>query len=286
MKFIAFLIAGLAMGPACLAIDRPSWIGTASQLAVGLFLFFAGFELQFLGFLKARRFFAILFSGSFILPASICYFLFDRNLFLAVALSISALPIAIQILKEKNLFDSQLAREAITTSSLCDVAAWGLLAFLLPRESVGEWLMGHWVFFMFFAGILASAFFGKLHRFDSVFSKAQSYLLAPVFFVTLGWQLNLLGFFDLKVFSGLFVVAVLTKGLGTFAAARIAGRSSSEALQLSAILNARGAMEIMAAQFAFHAKIIDGPVFAALVCIGILTSMMALPLVPRKISVA
>ena len=282
MKFIAFLIAGIAIGPALFDVAKPVWLGVVSQLAIGLFLFIAGFEIRFLGFLRSKKFFGTVFVGSFILPAILCFFMFDRNLFLAVALSISALPVAIQILKEKNLFDTELAREAITVSSLCDVAAWVILAFLFPGESIAGWLIGHWVFFMFFAGMIVSQNFKMLHRFDEKISKLQSWILAPIFFVSLGWQLDLLNLFSLQTFVLIFIAAVLTKGIGTFVAARIGGKSNRDAFHLSTILNARGAMEIMAAHFAYRAGLIDGEIFAALICLGILTSIMAVPLIPRK----
>lgn len=286
MRFIGLLVLGLAIGPAIFNFPKPLWLGIVSQLAVGLFLFFAGFEIRFLGFQRSKKFFGMLFTGSFLVPAVICFFIFDRNLFLAVALSISALPVAIQILKEKDLFDTQFGREAITTASLCDVAAWIVLAFLFPRDSVGGWITGHWVFFMFFLGLLISQKWTWLHGFDGIFSKVQNWILAPIFFVSLGWQIDLLDFFSTRVFVGVFFAAVLTKGIATFVAARFTGRSNREAFELSAILNARGAMEIMAAHFAFRAGLIEGPIFAALICLGILSSMMAVPLVPRKVVAA
>ena len=79
------------------------------------------------------------------------------------------------------------------------------------------------------------------------------------------------------MFVKLFIVAVAAKSIGSYVFSRMGGESHKESWNLAVILNARGAMEVLAAHYAYSAGIIDGPLFAGLVMLGILTSVMAVP---------
>ncbi len=57
-------------------------------------------------------------------------------------------------------------------------------------------------------------------------------------------------------------------------------------MNLSALLNARGAMEVLAASYAFRGGLIQGDVFTGLVLIGVVTALMAVPLVKNSASSA
>ncbi len=159
---------------------------------------------------KDARFYFVGFVGSFLVPFVGGYFIFRGNLFLSVSVSISALPIAIQILKEKGLYDSLLARRAITLASICDVLAWIILATLLPGQDVVSWLSSHWIFFAFFVGLFLGRF--KILPSSNWILWSQMWILAPLFFIGLGWKVDLIRFFSLPVFGVLFVVSVFTKG--------------------------------------------------------------------------
>ncbi|KYG62006.1 hypothetical protein AZI85_07325 [Bdellovibrio bacteriovorus] len=277
MKLIIWIVLGLCLGPGVTDITMPSWMPQLAQVAGAGFLFLAGWELQFVNLRKDARFYALSFIGSFVIPFFTGYFLFERNWFLAIAFSISALPIVIQILKERNLYGSRLSRRTITVASLCDIVAWVVLAFLLPKEDVVGWLMSHWVVLAFFIGMAL----GRWKEFprDTHLISVQMWILAPVFFIVLGWKIDILGLFSLKTFLLIFVAAVTSKLVGTYIFTRFAGVDSSEAIKFSFLLNARGAMEILAASYAYQAQLISGDIFAALVLLGILTALMAVPAV-------
>lgn len=277
MKFVGWMVLGLLLGPSLLNWSQPSWYSGLAQVAGGLFLFLAGWELRFLELRREARFYLGVLLGCFVIPVLAGLFFFQGNVFIGVALGISALPVAIQILKEKKMYDSRLARRAITLASICDIFAWITLAFLLPTDKVSSWLLSHWVIFAFFIGLL----FGRIKSWpeSARLSRLQMWILAPLFFVGLGWKINIVELFDIEVFLKLLAVAVFAKGVGTYVAARCYGESKKEAWNLAAILNARGAMEVLAANYAYQAGIIDGGVFAGLVLVGIVTSLMAVPAV-------
>lgn len=278
MKFILWLVVGLALGPSLLKLEPPAWFGMLSQIAGGVFLFLAGWEMRFLNLASDRKFYFLVFLGAFLVPAIAGGFFFE-NFFMAMALGISALPVAIQILKEKGLYATLFSRRAVTLASLCDLGAWIALLWLLPSSSLTTWVLSHWVVLAFFVGLGV----GRLYEWTSHVSlvKIQSWFLAPLFFVGLGWKIDLWHLFDLKVFLEVFFIAVISKSLGSYIFARWAGGSHKESWNLAAILNARGAMEILAAHFAFQAGLISGSFFSALVLLGIFSSVMAVPLVRK-----
>ncbi|KYG65931.1 hypothetical protein AZI86_02345 [Bdellovibrio bacteriovorus] len=279
MKFILWLIFGLLLGPSVLAIKSPEWFNGASQAAGGIFLFLAGWEMRFLNLYPDRKFYLLAFVGSFVVPAVTGWVVF-QNFFMAMAMGISALPITIQLLKEKGLYATSLARRSITLASLCDIGAWLALVWLLPAESVGAWVLSHWIVLAFFVGLLL----GRIIEWPtqkSFLIHAQTWILAPLFFLGLGWKIDLWRLFDLKSFLTVFILAVATKSVGSYVFSRWAGANHKDSWNLAAILNARGAMEILAANFAYDAGLISGPLFSALVLLGILTAVMAVPLVRK-----
>ncbi|KYG68190.1 hypothetical protein AZI87_02740 [Bdellovibrio bacteriovorus] len=277
MKLLLWIVIGICLGPGVLNLTLPTGFNTAAQFFGALFLFLAGWELQFFHLFKEARFYSITFIGTFLVPFLTGYLLFEKSFFVATAFAISALPVAIQLLKEKKLYNTLLARRVITLASLCDVLAWIILAFLLPKKDVTGWLLSHWVVLSFFLGI----FFGRLKSFPPKKSLAflQMGICAPVFFIVLGWSLNFFALFEFKTFLLIFAAAVTSKYLGSYVAARCAGASHAEAFNLSSLLNARGAMEILAASYAYKAQIISAEVFAALVLLGIATALLAIPTV-------
>jgi len=280
VKFIAWIVLGLLLGPSLANVVQPSWYSTVSQLAGGIFLFLAGWEMRFLNLRQEARFYALVFVGSFIIPCLIGYFLLGQKIFLALAMGISALPVAIQLLKEKGLYNTLLAKRTITLASLCDICPWIFLIFLLPAQDVKSWITSHWIVLAFFVGLGV----GRINGFSSSpwLLKTQMWILAPLFFVGLGWKVDILKLFSFPVFLTLLLVAIISKTAGTYVFARWAGESKQSAKDLAVLLNARGAMEVLAAHFAYRGGLIDGASFAGLVMVGIVTSLMAVPFIKKK----
>ncbi|WNI16429.1 cation:proton antiporter [Actinacidiphila sp. ITFR-21] len=168
---IGQLFAGIALGPSLLGLApghmyenlfplqiRPVLTAVA-QLALVLFLFAVGYELD-LGLLRGRRAVWAVALGGFAIPmlTGIATALFFRRgfaavnggnpvdatfvLFLAVALSITAVPVLAAVIRDQGLSGTVAGAVAMAAAGLVDVLSWPVLAFVLvggEHGSVASW---------------------------------------------------------------------------------------------------------------------------------------------------
>ncbi|WP_371784956.1 cation:proton antiporter [Streptosporangium subroseum] len=113
-------------------------------------------------------------------------------------------------------------------------------------------------------------------------------VLLPLFFtgVGLSMSIGLLGSDagHWLLFLAVLVVALLTKVVGTWAAARGAGLPRHEALQLGALMNCRGVTEIVVASIGLQAGVINELAFTILVLVAVVTTAMTKPIMLRLLS--
>jgi Kef-type K+ transport system membrane component KefB len=106
-------------------------------------------------------------------------------------------------------------------------------------------------------------------------------LLLPLFFTYSGLntQITILNTTFLWGICGLvFIAAVLGKGVACWMAARCTGLSQTESLGIGVLMNARGLMELIIINIGLQRGIISGEIFATLVIMAIVTTLMASPL--------
>src|SRR5205085_10331541 len=77
--------------------------------------------------------------------------------------------------------------------------------------------------------------------------------------------------------------AVLGKGVGCWMAARATGISNREAMGIGTLMNARGLMELIIINIGLQRGIISEGLFAALVIMAVVTTLMASPLFERLV---
>ena len=107
-----------------------------------------------------------------------------------------------------------------------------------------------------------------------------SALLLPVFFTYSGLntQIGLLDTGFLWMVCGLIIViAVAGKLFACYGAARWSGSGRSEALAIASLMNARGLMELILLNIGLQAGVITETLFAILVIMAIVTTLMAAP---------
>ncbi len=111
-------------------------------------------------------------------------------------------------------------------------------------------------------------------------------LLLPLFFTYSGLntKIGLLNSGFLWLMCGaVLVAAILGKGVACWLAARATGISNKEALGIGVLMNARGLMELIIINIGLNRGIISEGLFATLVIMAVITTLMASPIFERLV---
>jgi Kef-type K+ transport system membrane component KefB len=106
----------------------------------------------------------------------------------------------------------------------------------------------------------------------------------PIYFATVGLQLDLLHSFSPLFFLGYLLFACLVKTVSVYAGARVGGQPTGASVNLAVAMNARGGPGIVLASVVLGAGIINQSFYAVLVLLAVTTSLLAgswLERVPR-----
>jgi Kef-type K+ transport system membrane component KefB len=164
---IGEIVAGILLGPSLLGtvapgafafLFAPSSVGLLklfAEIGVLLFLFAVGLELD-VDRLRHQAYTAIVVSHAGIVvpyflgvvlslflyrdlaPAGVTFLSFA--LFMGIAMSITAFPVLVRILRERGMAGTRLGNTAITCAAVDDVTAWSLLAMVVAiAGSRGLW---------------------------------------------------------------------------------------------------------------------------------------------------
>lgn len=123
-------------------------------------------------------------------------------------------------------------------------------------------------------GVLANSLREKLEPFAITF-------LLPMFFTFSGLNTQLLMVNNASLIAvtlAILIVSVLAKGGACYVAARLTGQDHSTAMGIGALMNARGLMELIIINIGLQRGIIGPALFAMLVLMAIVTTLMASPL--------
>jgi Kef-type K+ transport system membrane component KefB len=169
----------------------------------------------------------------------------------------------------------RLAGKEPSNGTLATVACV-VVGSALTTETIGI----HAIFGAFLAGAIMPEvhdFRGKIAVRIETFS---SVLLLPLFFAFTGvrTQIGLLA--DLEgwlLCLLIIVVATLGKLGGSALAARVTGMSWSDALQLGALMNTRGLMELIALNIGYDLGLLSPRIFAMLVIMALVTTTLTGP---------
>lgn len=292
MKLFLFLTLGILLGPSALGIAYPPELSGFVTLCANMFLFVAGLELSLRKTKECLPQALRLSVGAFALPffvglLTVWILLKSGNnqsfsmqswFFLAIALAVSALPVAVQILKDLKIYNTDIGRLIISTATICDIIAWVGFALLIYDDGLWPWIKSHFPVFLFFAGLaLSDASFWKKSWTNSL-EKINKWIFGPVFFISIGWKIDLLAHIDIKQVLIVFTTACLSKFLGSYWAAKYIGLSTKKSTLVGLALNARGAVEIMIASLALQQGLINLTLFTTLIVVAIGTSLLPEPL--------
>ena len=170
----------------------------------------------------------------------------------------------------------QLRREEPSSGTL-GIIVCVVLAAALCTEIIGI----HSLFGAFLAGAVMPDLTEFRRRITTLLEKFSSVLLLPLFFAFTGLRTEIgsLGGAD-DWFVCLAIVAVATVGKlgGSAVAARVTGMKWRESLQLGALMNTRGLMELIALNIGYDLGILSPRIFTMLVMMAVVTTMMTGPL--------
>ncbi|HOE11491.1 MAG TPA: cation:proton antiporter [bacterium] len=357
------ILAGILLGPTVLGVVAPEWsrylfptdgnfptaLEGLTTLSITLFLLVAGMEVDLSTvFRQGKAAFHVGITGltiPFAVGFAVGWFFpgmsgaeegSDRlvfALFLATAMSITALPVIAKILIDLNLFRSDLGMIIVASAILHDLIGWNIFAlilgmmrgagnvsqvgisigltllFVVVMLTVGRrlldrllpWIQAHasWpggvLGFMLTGGFLCAAFtemigthaiFGAFifgvalgdsshlrAHVRSIMDQFISFIFAPIFFASIGLQVDFAANFDLLLVLVILTVGTAAKVGGCALGARLSGIKPRESLAIGVAMNARGAMEIILGLLAMKAGLINQRLFVALVVMALFTSM-------------
>ena len=135
-----------------------------------------------------------------------------------------------------------------------------------------------------FGGFLLGVVMPRGPLVDKIRAQLQPFvivLLLPMFFTYSGLNTQLALVFSpalLAAALAILAASFLGKLVACAAAARLAGESSHQAMAIGALMNARGMMELILINIGLQAGVIEPGLFAILVLMAILTTLLATPL--------
>ncbi|HEX4788998.1 MAG TPA: cation:proton antiporter [Actinospica sp.] len=362
---IGQILAGLVLGPSVLGRLPGHLVGrlfpTASvpaldvlaQIAVALFMFVIGYELDLRALRGHRRVPVYVACGALLVPmtlgcaATIAFrssftavglsrFDVETVLYMGIALSVTALPVLAAIVRERGIAGTLAGVTATSAAGLMDVVSWLVLAGVIASAVHGTgrpWTATLGLLVAFVAGMrflirpllgrwmtrrqatlanklptaavlcLGGAWFTASIGLHPVFGalvagltmpkqdgtpdpdvlrplEQVGGLLLPLFFVVTGLSLNV-GAMNATAFLLLALVCVIAVGgkIGpAYAASRAGGLRREDAATVAALVNTRGLTELIALNLGLSSGLIGPRLFAVLVLMALITTMMTAPL--------
>ncbi|MGC3981898.1 MAG: cation:proton antiporter [Steroidobacteraceae bacterium] len=189
--------------------------------------------------------------------------------------------IAIMILLVRRGLPKWIGKEQLhrdePSSGTLGIILFVVISAALCTETIGI----HALFGAFLAGTVMPDVGQFRQRITALLEKFSSVLLLPLFFAFTGLrtEIGLLnGMQDWLICLAIIAVATLGKMGGSTIAARITGMKWRESLQLGALMNTRGLMELIALNIGYDLGILSPRIFTMLVIMAVVTTTMTGPL--------
>lgn len=200
---------------------------------------------------------------------------FSMNVLLVLAF------IAIMMLGVRRALPHLLGRDRMAGEKPSQGTLAIVLCVVIAASLATEVIGIHALFGAFLAGAIMPDADGFRRGICERIESFSYVLLLPLFFVSTGLRTQIGLLDDLEGWSiCLLITAVATLGKlgGSAAAARFAGMRWRESLQLGALMNTRGLMELIALNIGYDLGILSPRIFTMLVIMTVITSMLTGPL--------
>lgn len=157
----------------------------------------------------------------------------------------------------------------------------GVLGFVVSLALLGaaftEWIGIHAVFGSFMVGVALGDSEHMRKRAKETLEQFVSFIFAPLFFVSIGLQVDFLRNFDPVLTFLVLAIAMVGKVAGCGLGALASGLPQRESWAIGFGMNSRGAMEIILALLAMQYGLIGERMFVALVIMALATSIASGP---------
>lgn len=157
-------------------------------------------------------------------------------------------------------------------------------AFVLLFSTLTETLGLHFIVGAFFAALFINKNqigADNFYTIEKTTSKIAMGFLAPIFFASIGLEFSITSINNIYLLIAVILVSYCSKIIGGYLGGKFAGLNSKVALTLGIGLNARGIMELVIANIAYKAGIINDELFSILVIMGIITTLTT-PIMLKK----
>ena len=160
-----------------------------------------------------------------------------------------------------------------------------MIVLILAAAAVSELIGIHSIFGAFLVGV---AFARKSEKRDQAHEMVYQFVVsffAPIYFVSIGLQVDFTTNFDLPLVLLVLVIACAGKIGGATLGALMGKMPFKESLAVGFGMNARGMMEMILASVAYEHKVIDQRVFIALIVMALVTSILSGPMMQRLLKI-
>ncbi|MEO8438613.1 MAG: cation:proton antiporter [Spartobacteria bacterium] len=199
----------------------------------------------------------------------------------AFCLALVLFFVAVMFLLIKPNLPRWLGKEALDRPQPSNGVLAIVIAVVLASALCTQLLGIRGLFGSFVAGLVMPSTAGFRAKLRIRIENISSVLLLPVFFAFSGLrtEIGLLhGRADWLICLLIIALATIGKLGGTSLASRLAGLAWPEALQLGALMNTRGLMELIALNLGYELHILSQRVFSMLVLMALVTTIMTGPL--------
>jgi Kef-type K+ transport system membrane component KefB len=198
----------------------------------------------------------------------------------ALNLLLVALFIAVMRLVVKKALARALEGELLDES--LSKGAFAMVFCVVVGAALCTEIIGiHALFGAFMAGLIMPRIGGFREKVSLRVETFSSVLLLPLFFTFTGLRTQIGVLNDVSswlVCAGIILVATIGKFGGTAFAARLTGMPWGESLQLGALMNTRGLMELIALNIGYDLGILSPRIFTMLVIMALVTTILTGPL--------
>jgi Kef-type K+ transport system membrane component KefB len=205
-----------------------------------------------------------------------------NGLFATLAIAIAKLGVLLAVVGAchfaclKLTASSVVGRNAASQPSVDSVLVLTVV-FMFALGAVSELLGFHFAIGVFLAALMITRDLISDVRFESLSRTCELMtvsLFGPIFLAYQGIQFEIGSLSNAVLVAGLIGVAIVSKFVGGYAAARLQQMTSRDSWGVAIIMNARGVMEMVVASIAYRAGLVDQELFSALLLMGLVTTVI------------